>query len=60
MEIQEKVRINVVADGKTFQKTVTVTSDGCYNKVDAIVKSYVNSVWGNKGFKIQKIFWNYT
>lgn len=55
MEIHERVRINVVSNGRTFQKTVTVTSDGCYNTVDAIVKSYVNSVWGTT----DKVFWNY-
>lgn len=57
MEIQEKVRITVVSKGRTFKKVVNVITDGSYDQVNSVVKSYVKSAW--RGITVDTFFWNY-
>ena len=57
MEIHEKVSVNVVSNGRTFRKVVNIISDGSYDQVNSVVKSYVTTTW--KGLKVDTFFWNY-
>lgn len=57
MEIHEKVSVNVVSNGRTFRKVVNIISDGSYDQVNSVVKSYVTATW--KGLKVDTFFWNY-
>lgn len=59
MEIHEKVSVNVVSNGRTFRKVVNIISDGSYDQVNSVVKSYVTSTWKSKGLKVDTFFWNY-
>lgn len=57
MEIHERVAITVVSRGRTFRKVVNVITDGSYDQVNSVVKSYVTTTW--KGLKVDTFFWNY-
>lgn len=57
MEIHEKIAVNVVSNGRTFRKVVNIISDGSYDQVNSVVKSYVTTTW--KGLKVDTFFWNY-
>lgn len=56
--IHEKVAITVVSRGRTFRKVVTVSSDGSYDQVNSVIKSYVKSAW--KGLQVDLFSWSYT
>lgn len=58
MEIHEKVSVNVVSRGRTFRKVVNVISDGSYDQVNSVIKSYVAATW--KGLQVDTFFWSYS
>ena len=58
MEIHERVAITVVSRGRTFRKVVNVLSDGSYDQVNSLIKSYVKSA--RKGLTVDTFTWSYT
>ena len=58
MEIHERVAITVVSRGRTFRKVVNVLSDGSYDQVNSLIKSYVKSAW--KDLTVDTFTWSYT
>jgi len=56
--IHEKVAVTVVSNGRSFRKIVTVSSDGSYDQVNSVIKSYVKSAW--KGIQVDLFSWSYT
>ena len=59
MEIHEKVSVTVVSSGRTFRKVINVITDGSYDQVNNVIKSYVTSTWKSKGLQIDTFFWSY-
>lgn len=58
MEIHERVAITVVSQGRTFRKVVNVVTDGSYDQVNSVIKSYIKSAW--KGLQVDTFSWSYT
>jgi hypothetical protein len=56
--IHEKVAVTVVSNGRSFRKVVMVSSDGSYDQVNSVIKSYVKSAW--KGLQVDLFSWSYT
>ena len=56
--IKENVSIFVtLANGKRYNKTYVINSDGAYNSVNSIVTNIVNRDFAEH--KVSKFHWNY-